>query len=136
MKKVLWLSRHRMTEDQQHDLSWVVGGLVEITSRDVVWSASSFGSDDYMSNLRTFTSMVKEMEASMEISDGRVIIAGVFPPVLMETINRAIDSGEKLATYEFEMWSPVSKQTVEMREGEKIVKFQHLRWCRVFRHVI
>lgn len=108
---ILWLSRHAMTAEQKTDLESVIGHC-DVTSRNVVWAASTDAVADLEANSKTLHSI------AMESFD---VVAGVFPPVAVKAWLQN--------SFGVRLCSPVSAQSVEERaDGEKKIVFRHLRW--------
>ena len=48
--KVMWLSRHKMTDEQAESLRWIAGSDLEIIAENVTWAASADGPADRARN--------------------------------------------------------------------------------------
>lgn len=124
MKKILWLSRHELTNDQIEDL-WKLFGdrSIEIKTENVTWVATDNPEDDQILNKLMWMNLINESN----------LILGVFPPVAIEALtapgnNPDIDK----VISEVCLYSPVSKQDKKIREdGSATIEFKHLRWCRI-----
>ncbi len=121
--KVLWASRHAMTEFQKDDLIDVINDCgyacgkntnsPEIITENIVWSASEDTSRDFSENQEKWE-RIKAKNYD--------VIAGVFPPV-------AIECFENVSV---PIFSPVSKQDRKIREdGSVQIEFIHLRYAKI-----
>lgn len=117
MKKILWLSRHELTEAQKSDLQTSVLqelGLaldeVEFVTENVTWQDTYERAFDMVGNSQTWDRLLKDGEV--------VAVLGVFPPVAMEAVNHRLP-----------MYSPISRQDATIRrDGTKQIEFVHVRW--------
>ena len=129
MKKILWLSRHPLGEDQIAGLKKVLDAEVSVETRNVLWHASEDRHVDYEENSKIW----KDLVAASEGND--IVICGVFPPVAIEALNvtsEPLDYIPLEAQKSITLLSPVSKQEKSLREdGETQIKFIHLRWAKV-----
>ena len=105
MKKVIWCSRHPMTEDQLTDLKSVDAMGDDITSEfvlaegesfpvveteNLIWAGTENWWEDLSANFATWTRLLEWDEASR--AQQRLVL-GVFPPVALEAL--AIEEGLK-----------------------------------------
>lgn len=112
MKKVAWLSRHEMAQEQKEDLFRRLGCEAEIIQVNVTWAASSNAVADRMANRSTWRDLLAEYDVDNDV------IAGVFPPAALEVIPNGVP-----------VITPVSKQAPELRQGEGTIPFVHARWA-------
>ena len=107
VKKVVWLSRHEMSNDQKVDLEKVLRCPVEVTTKNITWAASEDAEADFNANTAIWCSL-----ASFDV------IAGVFPPVCLKA----------QACCSKPVYSSISRQAPELRVGDGPIPFQHMRW--------
>ncbi len=124
MKKILWLSRHPLTNDQIEDL-WKFFGdrSIEIKTENVTWEATDDVEADQINNKLMWKDLINESN----------LILGVFPPVAIEALTAPGDNPDiDKAISDVALYSPVSKQDKKIREdGSAVIEFKHLRWCRI-----
>lgn len=123
--RVLWLSRHQMTEEQADDLldeatsGW--DGL-DIETENHLWSATASEEADMEENSRFLKSAFARAD----------IVAGVFPPVALEALRQMRREFRRRAGSD-PFWcvaTPVSEQTREERaDGTAQITFRHVRWA-------
>jgi len=117
--KVLWLSRHALSDEQAESLRKIIGNDLEIISENVIWAASANGAADRVRNKAEWRLIYRRLTG-----DGQRVayVAGVFPPVALEAIKRGRPRALRLLT-------PVSEQAPELRIGDGPIPFRHLRWA-------
>lgn len=114
IKKVIWLSRHEMTDKQRIDLENTLrvkdsNVQINITTINHIWQCTTSISDDMCQNVISWSKFLRDYD----------VICGVFPPVALESKPNRI-----------EIYTPVSAQTKEERaDGEAKIVFKHLRWA-------
>ena len=119
--KVMWLSRHHMTDEQAESLRKVIGDEIEIISDNVTWAASADGAADRLRNKAEWRLIYRRLTAEGQ----RVAyVAGVFPPVALEALKRGRPRALRLLT-------PVSEQAPELRVGDGPIPFRHVRWVHL-----
>jgi hypothetical protein len=89
MKKVIWVSRHEMTEKQKEMFL-----VCEIISENITWAATEDAVEDFNTNMGIW----KGLKAD--------VIAGVFPPSAIEAMPFDLTAS---------VLSPVSEQSVHVR---------------------
>ena len=113
MKKVLWLSRHQMTEPQKKALEDMFGS-VTIVHSNMVWASSKNWEQDFDENTEIWKSLM----------EWTPIIAGVFPPVAIEAV--------PWDDPDLQVYSPVSVQTgANRRDPETKIPHRFGRWARI-----
>lgn len=120
--KVMWLSRHQMTDEQAESLWEIIGeGELKIIAENVTWAASADGQADRVRNAAEWRLIHRRLT-----SDGQRLayVAGVFPPVALEALKRGRPRTLRLLT-------PVSEQAPELRVGDGPIPFRHVRWVRL-----
>lgn len=127
MKKVLWLSRHELTEEQKALLRQFEGE-VSITETNIVWSCTKDETRDNAENA----------EAWKRIASRADIIVGIFPPVSLVGLitARGIATGDEAEADEewarvlkIQVLTPISEVGTLIVPGKKGKKsFQFLRW--------
>ena len=115
MNRIIWCSRHAMTEVQLADLRNApgVGADMEVECRNITWAATADVMSDTMHNRA-------EWELLYAAAGQGGVIAGVFPPVALEA--RGDRAGNRIA-------APVSRQAPEMRVGDGLIPYAHVRWA-------
>lgn len=124
--KVLWASRHEMTQGQKHDLEVLLQceGEFIIETRNLLWQATEDEEADYSAN--------KEMWRKLRYEENFEYVMGVFPPVALAPILGGLQykliSGS--GKWQFPLiFTPISAQTAEERsDGTRQIVFRHLRW--------
>ena len=124
MRKILWLSRHELTNDQVEDLKKILGDRqINIEVENVTWDSSNDPQFDLLINKLKW----------LDLIDKSRLICGVFPPVAIEAL--VCPSGNPGLDKEISdvvLYSPVSQQDRKIREdGSATIEFKHLRWCRI-----
>ena len=116
MGRILWLSRHDLTDAQKSDLAEILESLglkdgdAEFVTQNVTWQATDNMAFDMLCNMRTWEELLE--------GGGVTAILGVFPPVAMEAVQHRIP-----------MYSPISRQDAKERaDGTKQIEFVHVRW--------
>jgi hypothetical protein len=121
-----WCSRHPLAADQIADLRVHLGlgddEPLTVTTENVVWAASHEAEADWNTNRETWKRLVGAAEAEGRRNNRVPYIAGVFPPVALESI-RGHGS--------IRLLTPVSRQAPELRIGEGPIPFVHVRWAMV-----
>jgi hypothetical protein len=115
--RIIWCSRHKISAKQLIDLCHTaqIGDDVAVENRNVTWAATADAAADAVHN----SAQWEELYAAA----GRGgIIAGVFPPVALETRRPFGQTGIRLA-------SSVSRQAPELRVGDGPIPFVHVRWA-------
>lgn len=118
--KIMWLSRHALSAEQEESLRWFIGGgELEIIAENVTWAASADGAADRARNFAEWRLIHRRLTG-----DGQRLayVAGVFPPVALEALKRGRPRTLRLLT-------PVSEQAPELRVGDGPIPFRHLRWA-------
>lgn len=119
--KVAWLSRHPLGDDQLDDLKRVLHTTdIEVVSENVTWAASDDVQADVTANMAEWHRIIREIDCP--------IIAGVIPPVALESA----ECYHRAFGFDAEIWSPVSRQSKEVRaDGSAQIEFHHVRWARI-----
>ena len=115
--KVLWLSRHELTNEQRTDLQ---NGIIpsnvdelEVNTVNVTWQNSNSKLYDKKLNVALWENLLTKYAPD--------VVLGVFPPVALEAA--------KLFRPNLALFSPISEQNATMREdGTRQIEFVHLRW--------
>lgn len=119
--KVMWLSRHEMTDEQAESLRVIIGDAIEIVPENITWAASVDGAADRVRNKAEWKLIYRRLTAEGQ----RVAyVAGVFPPVALEALKRGRPRTLRLL-------APVSEQLPELRIGDGPIPYRHLRWVRL-----
>lgn len=115
MKRVVWLSRHDMSLEQQVDLACTLGNEISVYPENVTWEATADAASDLRANVKTLDGLFDRYGSYAEL-------AGVFPPVALEAMRSIGIHG----------YTPVSRQSAELRaDGSRQIAFQHVRWTKV-----
>ena len=115
MSRIVWCSRHALSDAQLADLRREIGGDMPADCRNITWAATPDAAADAARNRAEW--------ALLYTAAGRGgVIAGVFPPVALEARKRGKRAGIRLA-------SPVSRQAPELRVGDGPIPFSHVRWA-------
>lgn len=119
--RVMWLSRHKMTDVQAESLRKIIGDELDIIAENVTWAASADGAADRVRNNAEWQLIYRRLTG-----DGQRLayVAGVFPPVALEALKRGRPRALRLLT-------PVSEQAPELRVGDGPIPFRHLRWVHL-----
>lgn len=124
----MWISRHKMTDEQAADLRRTLlkgygDGAISIVTENVAWAASADNIADARKNIETLRDLVTRNNAE--------VVTGVFPPVVTEAfVWRCASDMEPNELIEFKMFSPVSRQKAADRaNGSKVITFEHVRWA-------
>jgi hypothetical protein len=106
-----------MSAEQLSDLCHAaqIGDDVAVETRNITWAATADAAADAVRN-------GAEWEALYAAAGRGGIIAGVFPPVALESRRPFRQTGIRLA-------SPVSRQAPELRVGDGPIPFAHVRWA-------
>ncbi len=119
--KVMWLSRHKMTDEQAESLREIIGDEIEIISENVTWAASADGAADRVRNKAEWRLIYRRLTAG---GQRLAYVAGVFPPVALEALKRGRPRTLRLL-------APVSEQAPELRIGDGPIPFRHVRWVHL-----
>ena len=131
-KRILWLSRHGITDEQKILLVTTVGGgNAEVKVGQVMWRNSSSEEADNEANARKWAELASRYD----------IVVGIFPPVALVGLvtARGISSGDEAegeeadcsfsAIRELRVLTPVSETgTLTLPDGSKKKSFRFLRW--------
>jgi hypothetical protein len=119
--RVLWLSRHTMSDEQANSLREFIGEEIEIIPENTTWAASSDGSADRIRNATMWRQLHQRLT-----SDGQRLayVAGVFPPVALEALKLG-------RPFTLRLLAPVSEQAPELRVGDGPIPYRHLRWSHL-----
>lgn len=125
MRKVIWLSKHEMTQDQKDDLRRRLHEDFEVECINHTWAASC----DYYADIDKNVDFLKGI---FGLRDGESLsfayVAGVFPPVAMEAL-RELKRQKPSIAFMLEFHVSVCMQTEEERsDGKKKIAFRHARW--------
>ena len=122
--KVAWCcSKHDMTSEQSSVLAELCGVTVEemeIIHLPIVWNSSGHPYDDVREN-------IKKWKEVYEMCD---IVAGVFPPVAMESL-AAFRNTEEDYGYSRCVFTPISSVMRITLGGKTIKRFVFHRWMEV-----
>lgn len=124
--KVVFVSRHQMTEVQKADLEKYLGHKVEVVAENVTFSATENAEADLSANKAVLARLFGEYD----------VVAGVFPPVAIEALASLRDElaeNPVLGLVEDTgVLTPVSRQRAEERaDGSKTIVFEHVRFARI-----
>ena len=117
LMKVVWCSRHALSDAQLADLrnDPFITAEMAVECRNITWAASQDAAADAARNRAEW--------ALLYSAAGRGgVVAGVFPPVALEARKRGKRAGIRIA-------SPVSRQAPELRVGDGPIPFAHVRWA-------
>lgn len=119
MQRIMWLSRHQMTPEQEESLRGIIGDELDVIVKNVTWAASADGNADRVRNAAEWRLIHRRLT-----TDGQRLayVAGVFPPVALEALKRGRPRTLRLL-------APVSEQAPELRVGDGPIPFRHLRWA-------
>ena len=124
--KVVFVSRHQMTEGQKADLEKYLNSDVEIVTENITFAAT----EDPAADLAENKSILGRLFDSYDV------VTGVFPPVAIEALMSAraeMASDPSLGNVEDTgILTPVSRQHAEDRaDGTKAITFEHVRFVRI-----
>ena len=124
--KVVFVSRHKMTEDQKADLEEYLGHKVEVVAENITFASSKDPVADLATNKAVLARLFGEYD----------VVAGVFPPVAIEALASLRDElaeNPVLGLVEDTgVLTPVSRQRAEERaDGSKTIVFEHVRFARI-----
>ena len=124
--KVVFVSRHQMTEGQKADLEKYLNVSVEVTTENVTFAATEDAAADLAANKAILGRLFEEYD----------IVTGVFPPVALEALISArveMAADPSLGNVEDTgILTPVSRQRAEERaDGTKAIAFEHVRFARI-----
>lgn len=129
-KRILWLSRHGITDEQKILLVTTVGGgNAELEVGQVMWANSLSEEADNEANSKKWAELASKYD----------IVVGIFPPVALVGLvtARGIASGDESeeadcsfsAVRELRVLTPVSETgTLTLPDGSKKKSFRFLRW--------
>ena len=124
--KVVFVSRHQMTEGQKADLEKYLNSDVEIVTENITFAATEDPAADLAENKSILS----------RLFDSYDVVTGVFPPVALEALMSAraeMASDPALGNVEDTgVLTPVSRQHAEDRaDGTKAITFEHVRFVRI-----
>ena len=124
--KVVFVSRHQMTEVQKADLEKYLNSDVEIVTENITFAATEDPAADLAANKAILG----------RLFDSYDVVTGVFPPVALEALMSAraeMASDPALGNVEDTgILTPVSRQHAEDRaDGTKAITFEHVRFVRI-----
>lgn len=124
--KVVFVSRHQMTEGQKADLEKYLNSDVEIVTENITFAAT----EDPAADLAENKSILGRLFDSYDV------VTGVFPPVAIEALMSAradMIADPSLGNVEDTgMLTPVSRQCASERsDGSKVISFEHVRFARI-----
>ena len=124
--KVVFVSRHQMTEGQKADLEKYLNVAVEVVTENITFAATEDAAADLAANKAILG----------RLFDSYDIVTGVFPPVAIEALMSAradMIANPSLGNVEDTgILSPVSRQRTEERmDGTKAIAFEHVRFARI-----
>ena len=131
-KRILWLSRHGITDEQKILLFTTVGGgNAEVNVGQVMWANSRSEEADNEANAQKWAELARKHD----------VVVGIFPPVAIVGLvtARGIASGDEAesgesdcsfsAVRELRVLTPVSETgTLTLPDGSKKKSFRFLRW--------
>ena len=124
MVKVAWCcAKHEMTTEQASSLAELCGISVtemEIVHLPVQWKASPLSYDDVRDNRMTWSNIINSYD----------IIAGVFPPAAMESLESLRVSDAEFA-YSKCVFTPISSVMRVTLGGKTIKRLVFHRWMEV-----
>lgn len=126
MVKVVFVSRHQMTEGQKANLEKYLNVSVEVVTENVTFAATEDAAADLTANKAILGRLFYEYD----------VVTGVFPPVAIEALMSAraeMAANPSLGNVEDTgILSPVSRQRAEERaDGTKAITFEHVRFTRL-----
>ena len=124
--KVVFVSRHAMTDGQKADLEKYLNSDVEIVTENITFAAT----EDPAADLAENKSILGRLFDSYDV------VTGVFPPVALEALMSAraeMAADPSLGNVEDTgILTPVSRQHAEDRaDGTKAITFEHVRFVRI-----
>ena len=124
--KVVFVSRHAMTNGQKADLEKYLNSDVEIVTENITFAATEDPAADLAANKAILGRLFNEYD----------VVMGVFPPVAIEALMSAraeMASDPSLGNVEDTgVLTPVSRQRAEDRaDGTKAITFEHVRFVRI-----
>ena len=124
MVKVAWCcARHGMTAEQASSLAELCGVTVEemeISHLPVQWKASPLSYDDVRENRITWSNIINSYD----------IIAGVFPPAAMESLE-SLRASDAEFSYGKCVFTPISSVMMVTLGGKTIKRLVFHRWTEV-----
>ena len=124
MIKVVWCcAKHEMTTEQASSLAALCGISVEdmeIVHLPIQWKASPLSYDDVRDNRMTWSNIINSYD----------IIAGVFPPAAMESLESLRVSDAEFA-YSKCVFTPISSVIRVTLGGKTIKRLVFHRWTEV-----
>lgn len=126
MMKVVFVSRHQMTEGQKANLEKYLNCDVDIVTENITFSATEDAAADLAANKAILGRLFNEYD----------VVTGVFPPVALEALISAraeMAADPSLGNIEDTgILTPVSRQRTEERmDGTKAIAFEHVRFARI-----
>ena len=126
MIKVVFVSRHQMTEGQRADLEKYLNVSVEVVTENITFAATEDAAADLADNKAILG----------RLFDSYDVVTGVFPPVAIEALMSAraeMAADPSLGNVEdTAVLTPVSRQRAEQRmDGTKAITFEHVRFARL-----
>lgn len=123
-KKVAWCcAKHEMTTEQASVLAELCGIAVtemEIVHLPIQWGASEHSYDDIRENTRMWKSILRDYD----------IVAGVFPPVAMESLASIRNTDESVG-YKRCVFTPISSVVKVTLGGKTIKRLVFHRWMEI-----
>lgn len=124
--KVVFVSRHQMTEGQKADLEKYLNSDVEIVTENITFAATEDPVADLAANRAILGRLFNEYD----------VVAGVFPPVAIEALMSAraeMAADPALGNVaDTGVLTPVSRQCASERsDGSKVILFEHVRFARI-----
>ena len=124
--KVVFVSRHQMTEGQKADLIHYLNSDVEIVTENITFAATENSAADLAANKSILG----------RLFDSYDVVTGVFPPVALEALMSAradMIADPSLGNVEDTgILTPVSRQSASERsDGSKVISFEHVRFARI-----
>ena len=124
--KVVFVSRHQMTDGQVADLEKCLGHKVEVVAENITFAATENAEADLAANKAVLARLFGEYD----------VVTGVFPPVAVEALASLRDElaeNPVLGLVEDTgVLTPVSRQRAEERaDGSKTIVFEHVRFARI-----
>ena len=125
MKTILWLSRHHMGDDQLEDLKSSLNDDIEVITKNITWAASGDSSADIATNRMIWAGLLTEVT-----NYPHIVIAGVFPPVAMESLSSLRVSDDNFG-YSKCVFTPISSVMRVTLDGKTIKRLVFHRWMEV-----
>ena len=124
--KVVFVSRHQMTDGQVADLEKCLGHKVEVVAENITFAATENAEADLAANKAVLARLFGEYD----------VVVGVFPPVAIEALvslrNELTENPVLGLVEDTGVLTPVSRQRAEERaDGSKVISFEHVRFARI-----